>query len=65
MKGTGLGLSLSKRIAELLRGEIGVRSVLGEGSTFWITLPRVHPLAGPDCVQTVVENLAMPVATNG
>jgi signal transduction histidine kinase/CheY-like chemotaxis protein len=43
VKGTGLGLPLSKKLAELLRGSIAVESVLGEGSTFSVTLPRHYP----------------------
>ncbi len=38
--GTGLGLSLSRRVAELTNGEIGVDSVPGVGSTFWLRLSR-------------------------
>ena len=40
-QGTGLGLSLSKKIVELLGGQVGLESELGKGSTFFAVLPLV------------------------
>jgi len=37
--GSGLGLSISRRLARLMGGEIGVESQEGKGSTFWFTIP--------------------------
>lgn len=39
--GTGLGLYLSRRLAESIQGRLWVESVYGQGSAFYLELPRI------------------------
>ena len=46
-EGFGLGLSIARRMVDVMGGEIGVESQLGDGSTFWIRLLVAEPSTTP------------------
>lgn len=59
--GTGLGLALSKKMVELMGGSIGVESVPGSGSAFWVQFPRFDTTPADQASEQ--PPLASPAAT--
>jgi signal transduction histidine kinase len=56
--GVGLGLAISRDLAHAMNGEIGVESVVGEGTTFTLSLPRAPRMELADFVPITEEEPA-------
>ncbi|HWE29177.1 MAG TPA: ATP-binding protein, partial [Polyangia bacterium] len=60
--GTGLGLALTRQLAELMGGRVGVDTQLGRGSTFWIELPVMPKMTAALQVNDALESRDRPTA---
>jgi len=62
IEGTGIGLTITKRLTEMMGGNVGFRSLAGQGTAFWVDLPalRQQPIVRTEpSIIRAPENLAL------
>ena len=62
--GTGLGLSISKHLVQHMGGIMGLRSIPGQGSTFWFEIPFDLAIALPPSAHPLVSTAAEPATAD-
>jgi len=60
IEGTGIGLVITKRLAQLMRGDVGFRSISGQGSEFWVDMPVHESEARAGALPGVLDGAADP-----
>ncbi|RPJ80072.1 MAG: PAS domain-containing hybrid sensor histidine kinase/response regulator, partial [Deltaproteobacteria bacterium] len=59
-EGTGLGLSITKKLVELMQGELHVKSALNKGSIFWIVLD-LPEIANEESLFSGIQDIPVPI----